>query len=305
MEDLYQILGVPSTAPRIQIRRAFQRLARKYHPDVSNEPDAEEMFKRIRHAYDVLNSAVERSNYDFQRRNQSSHNHSTEDQPDDRPKADTQTSEGPRRAPGWDTSSTYQYYHGSRTQARRRPTMPLGFVAAILISLTVAALSLWVLYAQRTPVPDLFPRTETVAPLPKNPQAETPEAMMSMEEFTRLFPQHVKPTCRSTFRPETIHQGEQTTHCYSYYGPVYKVGHAGSGVLRYSGAHEQDLRKGDSPRTLNFTESVLGIRRCGQMQPSKIGTGTIRSRYEGPAGVAICSASLTVLPPQRTKSTQP
>ncbi len=276
-----------------------------YHPDVSNEPDAEEMFKRIRHAYDVLNSAVERSNYDFRRRNQSSRDSSTEGQSDDRSKADTQTSEGPRRAPGWDTSSTYQYYHGSRTQAQRRTTMPLGFVATILVGLTVAALSLWALYAPRTPTPDLFPRTEVVAPPPKPTQAEIPEAMMSMEEFTRLFPQYVEPTCRSTFRPETIHQGEQTTYCYSYYGPVYKVSRAGSGVLRYSGTHEQDLRKGDSPRTINFTESVLGIRRCGQMQPSKVGTGAILSRYEGRAGIATCSASLTVLPPRRTKGARP
>lgn len=305
MEDLYQTLGVPSTATHIQIRRAFQRLARRYHPDVSKEPNAEEMFKRIRHAYEILSSAVERSNYDFQRRSQSSRKHSTEGQPEDIPKADTQTSRGPRRAPGWDTSSAYQYRNWSRAEAHPRATMPWGFVAAILVGLTVAALSLQTLYAQRTHAPDMFPRTEAVAPLPGLTQAETPEAMMSMAEFTRLFPQHVKPTCRSTFRPETIRLGEQTTSCYSYYGPVYKIRHVGSGVMRYTGAHALDLRKGDWPSMINFTESVLGIRQCGQMQPSKVGTGAIISRYEGPAGIAICSASLTVLPPQQTMNTQP
>jgi curved DNA-binding protein len=62
--DYYKIMGVPRTASREDIKRAFRRLARKYHPDVSKEPNAEERFKQVNEAYEVLSDAAKRSAYD-------------------------------------------------------------------------------------------------------------------------------------------------------------------------------------------------------------------------------------------------
>ena len=53
-QDNYQVLGVPRDASESEIKSAFRGLARKYHPDVSQEPDAEEKFKDINEAYAVL-----------------------------------------------------------------------------------------------------------------------------------------------------------------------------------------------------------------------------------------------------------
>ncbi len=62
--DYYEILGVPRTASESEIKSAFRKLARKYHPDVSTEPDAEERFKEINEAYAVLSDAEKRTAYD-------------------------------------------------------------------------------------------------------------------------------------------------------------------------------------------------------------------------------------------------
>ncbi len=52
--DFYQILGVPRNASQDEIQRAYRRLARTYHPDVKTDPAAEERFKDVSEAYDVL-----------------------------------------------------------------------------------------------------------------------------------------------------------------------------------------------------------------------------------------------------------
>ena len=52
--DFYQILGVPREASQEDIQRAYRRLARTLHPDVNKDPAAEERFKDISEAYDVL-----------------------------------------------------------------------------------------------------------------------------------------------------------------------------------------------------------------------------------------------------------
>lgn len=62
--DYYDILGVSRDADKEEIKRAYRRLARKYHPDVNKEPGAEERFKEINRAYEVLSEPEMRARYD-------------------------------------------------------------------------------------------------------------------------------------------------------------------------------------------------------------------------------------------------
>ncbi|MCD6577388.1 MAG: molecular chaperone DnaJ [Anaerolineaceae bacterium] len=62
--DFYEILGVGKSASQDQIKSAFRNLARKYHPDVNNDPNAEERFKEINEAYMVLSDEEKRTIYD-------------------------------------------------------------------------------------------------------------------------------------------------------------------------------------------------------------------------------------------------
>lgn len=62
--DYYEILGVARTADKEEIKRAYRRLARKYHPDVNKEEGAEERFKEINLAYEVLSEPEVRARYD-------------------------------------------------------------------------------------------------------------------------------------------------------------------------------------------------------------------------------------------------
>ncbi|PWQ99424.1 DnaJ C-terminal domain-containing protein [Leucothrix pacifica] len=63
-KDYYKILGVSKTASKEDIRKSYKKLARKYHPDVSKEKDAEARFKEVSEAYEVLSDAAKRSQYD-------------------------------------------------------------------------------------------------------------------------------------------------------------------------------------------------------------------------------------------------
>ncbi|WP_268799357.1 curved DNA-binding protein [Pseudomonas huanghezhanensis] len=63
-KDYYKILGVEPTADDKQIKTAYRKLARKYHPDVSKEKGAEDKFKEANEAYEVLSSAEKRAEYD-------------------------------------------------------------------------------------------------------------------------------------------------------------------------------------------------------------------------------------------------
>lgn len=60
----YDVLGVSRDAGEQEIKKAYRNLARKYHPDVCKEPDAEEKFKEINEAYSVLSDATKRAQYD-------------------------------------------------------------------------------------------------------------------------------------------------------------------------------------------------------------------------------------------------
>lgn len=62
--DYYQVLGVSRDASAEQIKKAYRRLAMKYHPDVADAPDAAEKFKQIGEAYEVLHDPHKRSVYD-------------------------------------------------------------------------------------------------------------------------------------------------------------------------------------------------------------------------------------------------
>ena len=63
-KDYYEILGVESGAGEAEIKTAYRRLARKYHPDVSKEKGAEERFKAVNEAYEVLRDKEKRAAYD-------------------------------------------------------------------------------------------------------------------------------------------------------------------------------------------------------------------------------------------------
>ncbi|MFN7296200.1 MAG: DnaJ domain-containing protein, partial [Pseudanabaena sp.] len=62
--DYYEILGVDRSTDKEEIKRAYRRLARKYHPDVNKEAGADERFKEINRAYEVLSEPETRARYD-------------------------------------------------------------------------------------------------------------------------------------------------------------------------------------------------------------------------------------------------
>ena len=63
-KDYYATLGVNKDASADEIKKAYRTLAKKYHPDLNKEPGAEQKFKEIQEAYDVLSDDQKRKTYD-------------------------------------------------------------------------------------------------------------------------------------------------------------------------------------------------------------------------------------------------
>src|ERR1700722_9047013 len=63
-KDYYEVLGVPRDADHDTIRRAYRKLARTYHPDLNSDSDAEERFKELGEANEVLSDPDKRERYD-------------------------------------------------------------------------------------------------------------------------------------------------------------------------------------------------------------------------------------------------
>jgi len=62
--DYYEVLGVEKGADKKEIKKAYRKLAMKYHPDVSEDPESGDKFKEISEAYAVLSDAEKRQTYD-------------------------------------------------------------------------------------------------------------------------------------------------------------------------------------------------------------------------------------------------
>lgn len=106
-KDYYEVLGVSRTATADEIKKAYRRLAHKYHPDVSKERDAEERFKAVSEAYEVLHDAEKRRAYD-----QFGHDYRAGDEF--------------RPPPGWQ----WQPHTGAHARSHRGPNPAEGFSQA-------------------------------------------------------------------------------------------------------------------------------------------------------------------------------
>ena len=299
--DHYAILGVATSATQDEIKQAFRRLARKYHPDVSIEPNAEEQFKRINEAHRVLTSAVERSNYDFSRRQRSSEQcpRAKEGSTQNAPRARRKTRS--RKKSDLDGHDGYNQsdYHGLSAAWRGGAVVLLcGMVIFNLIILVPMFKSH--VYTPTHPATVISGMAAPVVPpkINKTHWENVGRKLTLHEQYIVMdgLPTApiAKPTCTISFKPTTIRRGEQSLHCYKYTGPIHRSVDNSYGILSYLGSVELDLRKKVGRGIINLQELALGTSSCGYVKPSKMGVGWVTGRYEGPYGVAECEARLIV-----------
>ena len=62
--DVYETLGVNKNSSPDEIKQAYRKLAKKYHPDLNHEPDAADKFKEVQEAYDILSDSDKKARYD-------------------------------------------------------------------------------------------------------------------------------------------------------------------------------------------------------------------------------------------------
>ncbi|HMA30209.1 MAG TPA: DnaJ C-terminal domain-containing protein [Casimicrobiaceae bacterium] len=118
-KDYYAVLGVERTAAADAIKAAYRKLARKYHPDVSKEKDAEEKFKEVAEAYETLKDPEKRAAYDQLGRHAAGE--------DFRPPPDWQHSygEAPFSFEEADLADLFAGFAGRARGARRAPNAPI------------------------------------------------------------------------------------------------------------------------------------------------------------------------------------
>ena len=126
-KDYYASLGLERGASEEDIKKAYRKLARKYHPDVSKEPDAEEKFKEVAEAYQTLKDSEKRAAYD----QLGSHPAGEDFQPSpdwqqhwQQPSGSGSGGGGPFSAEGLDLSDLFEQLRAGRGGARSRVSMP-------------------------------------------------------------------------------------------------------------------------------------------------------------------------------------
>lgn len=137
IKDYYAVLGVTPETPEQEMKRAFRKLARQYHPDVSKLPDAEKRFKEINEAWEVLKDPAKRAEYDRMRQGgwqqaadgfrQPQNDFYSGDHPEDY-----------AYAGGGDFSEFFEQMFGNREHASARPRKGKDIHAKITIPLEIA-----------------------------------------------------------------------------------------------------------------------------------------------------------------------
>jgi curved DNA-binding protein len=129
-KDYYASLGLERGASEEAIKKAYRRLARKYHPDVSKEPDAEEKFKEVAEAYQTLKDPEKRAAYD----QLGSHPAGQEFQPP--PSWQQQHGEAPFSSDDLDLSDLFAHLSGAAGNRGARMAMP-GHDYEVAVAITI------------------------------------------------------------------------------------------------------------------------------------------------------------------------